>query len=70
MSVILGETSGEAAYGLKVFYIDGEEDVENLPIKDVKLGSCAFSMSTGDLYFLRVDPEDDTKLKWIMLEVS
>ena len=70
MAITLGEQSGNTAYGISVYYIDGAADVANLPIACVKFGSCAFDMSNGDLYFLRTDPTDPTMRKWVKLDIE
>lgn len=70
MAIILGEQGGKTAYGASTYYIDNAMDVPKLPVDNVKFGSCAFDMSNGDLYFLRTDPTDDKKLKWIKLDIT
>ena len=49
--ITLYKQDGEILYGIKEFLLDAEEDVVDLPT-NIKSGSSAIVLSTGNVYFL------------------
>ncbi len=47
----LYKQDGETIYGIKEFLLDSPEDLSNLPT-NIRSGSSALIISTGDIYFL------------------
>ena len=54
MTHYLYKQDGETLYGIKEFLLDSKEDLENLPV-DIKPGSSAMVIETGELYILKSD---------------
>ena len=53
----LYKQDGETLYGIKEFLLDSKEDVKDLPIEKVHIGSTALVISSGDLYMLNGNKE-------------
>ena len=60
MAFILYKQDGEVLYGIKEFLIDSEEDLKKLP-KNVRIGSSALNISSGELFIL------NRKKKWTLI---
>ena len=45
-------TSGHVKYGLKEYVLDTPDDIENLPVSGIPVGSFAFIISTSQVYML------------------
>ena len=56
--ITLYRQDGEILYGVKDYVLDTEEDVKKLPKdKDIRVGSSAFVITTGNRYFLNSSRE-------------
>lgn len=53
----LYKQDGETLYGIKEFLLDSQEDVKNLPIEKVHVGSIALVISSGELYVFNGNKE-------------
>lgn len=50
------EQSGHTTYGIKKFICDSESDIQDLSI-DEKIGSSAYVIATGNVYFINSSGE-------------
>ena len=60
----LYKQDGEILYGIKEFLLDTVEDVKNLPTKNMKTGSTAVVISTGDTYIFNGNKQ------WVLFNKS
>lgn len=58
--VNLYKQDGETLYGIKEYILDSPEDVGKLP-KDIKAGSTALVITSGDIYIL------NGRKEWVLL---
>lgn len=56
------ENGGHTAHNLKGFTVDSEDDIENLPIEGLAMGSYAFVIETGDVYMFSPKKRDWIKI--------
>ena len=58
--ITLYKQDGEVLYGIKEYLLDSPEDLSKLPT-DVRSGSSALILSTGEIYFLNGNK------KWVLI---
>lgn len=56
MIALMGQ-GGHTTYNLKEFVLDSEDDLENLPVEGIPMGSYAFVISTSEVYMFNSNKE-------------
>lgn len=59
--ITLYKQDGEILYGIKEFVLDSEDDIKDLPVHKVHIGSTALVIPTGNIYMLNGEK------KWVVV---